>query len=426
VFSENNFHLIGAGGIGVSGLARLLRAAGKVVSGSDREPSPVTVKLIAEGFQIKIGEAAENLPAEVEVVIHTSAAREDNLELAEAKKRGLKTLTYAEALGEITRDKKLITVAGAHGKTTTTSLIVAAALAAGEDISCLVGTNLKELNGGNARLGGSDYFVIEACEYRRAFLNFQPEILVVTNIEAEHLDYYRDLTDYQSAFVELAEKLPAAGTLIASSAEANLEPVIAAAPKFLDSKNTELPELQLAGAHNRQNAALALRVATTLDWDLTKAKKGIENFTGGWRRFEKKGELNGALVFDDYGHHPTEIAATLAGAREKYPDRRILIVYQQHQLDRAAKMLTELGASFTAADLVLIPNLYAVRDETSKVKITADDLVAEIRKNGKEALHTEDFAKTATWLRENLRSNDLLLVMGAGDVFRLTELLLAD
>ncbi len=424
MFTETNFHLVGIGGIGVSGVARILKSVGKAVSGSDLESSPITDKLIAEGFEIQIGETVENLPAEAEVVIHTTAVREDNAEIQEARKRGLRILSYPEALGEITKDKKLIAVAGAHGKTTTTSLLIAAALAAGEDISCLVGTNLKELNGGNARVGQSDWFVLEACEYRRAFLQLQPEVLVITNIEAEHLDYYKDLTDYQAAFIELTQKLPANGTLVASSTEENLEPVIVAAPNFVDTKDVKISELQLPGEHNRKNAALALKTAEMMGLDSAKAKQGIASFTGGWRRFEKKGEYNGALVYDDYGHHPTEIVATLAGAKEKYPERRIVIVYQQHQLDRAAKMLPELGTSFAAADVVIIPNIYKVRDESLEIPITAKDLVAEIQKNGKEVVYTEDFAKTVAWLKENLKANDLLIVMGAGDVFQITEQLL--
>lgn len=426
MLTRNNFHLVGIGGIGMSGLARILRAQGKTVSGSDLESSPVTDQLLTEGFSARIGtQKAENIPANTEVLIYTTAVRIDNPELVEAQKRRLKMLTYPQALGEITRGKRLIAVAGAHGKTTTASLIITACLAAEEDISCLVGTNLRELADGNARVGKSPWFVLEACEYRRAFLSLAPEILVVTNIEAEHLDYYNDLSDYQSAFVELAQKLSKDGVLVADSAEENLAPVIKAAPKFLDVgsgiRNKEL-NLQIPGQHNQKNARLALEVIEVLGLDREKARQGVERFTGGWRRFERKGELNnGALVYDDYGHHPTEIRATLAGAREKFPDRRIVIVYQQHQLDRAEKMLSELGQSFTAADVVVIPNIYKVRDESGEVKISAEDLAAEIRQNDKEVHFTEDFTKTVAWLKVNLQKNDLLIVMGAGDIFRVTE-----
>ena len=419
-----NIHCIGIGGIGVSGLARILRWQGHCVTGSDLEPSPVTNKLISENFKISFSNSAKNLPQNTNVVIHTTAVREDNPELIEARSRGLKILTYPEALGEITHGKKLIAIAGAHGKTTTTSLLIAGCLAANEDISCIVGTNLKELKGGNARVGKSNWFILEACEYRRAFLNLTPNILIVTNVEAEHLDYYRDLEDYQSAFVELVKKMPANGVLIANSAEPNLKVLIEAAPKFIDVTETHC-NTSLSGEHNRKNATLALVAAKTMGLDVIKAEKGIENFTGGWRRFEKKGEYQGALVFDDYGHHPTEIKATLAGAREKFPNRRIIIVYQQHQLSRATKLFSELGKSFQNADVIIIPNIYKVRDEEGSANVSAEDLVNEIKKNNSAVYYTHDFDGTIQWLKENIKKNDLLIIMGAGDVFRITERLLS-
>lgn len=426
MFSEQNFHLVGIGGIGMSGLARILRGSGKTVTGSDLEQSPITDKLQAEKFELTLSQVAENIPKDAEVVIHTLAAQEDNPELIEAKKRGLKVLSYPEALGIITQSKKLIAVTGAHGKTTTVGLIIAACLSAGEDISCLVGTNLQELNDTNARVGESDWFVLEACEYKRAFLNLSPQILVITNIEAEHLDYYKDLDDYQKAFRELSAKLPADGVLVANSLERNVDELTEATDHFFDTARIQ-PNftLRIPGEHNVKNAKLAFVVAELLNLDSAKATKGIEDFEGGYRRFEKKGEFNGAVVIDDYAHHPTEIRATLEAAREAYPDRRIVIVYQQHQLDRAQKMLTELGASFSDADVVVIPNIYEVRDEVkSKNKISGKDLADEIKKYEQVVHYTEDFKKTLKWLKDNIQKNDLLIVAGAGDVFRITEELL--
>lgn len=423
MFTEKSFHLVGIGGIGVSGLARILWASGKQVSGSDGEVSPIIEKLVAEGFDVKIGQKAENLPAGVEVVIHTTAARADNPELVEAKKRGLKILTYPEALGVITKNKKLVAVAGAHGKTTTTSLIIAGALSAGEDISCLVGTNLKELGGGNARVGQSSWFILEACEYKRAFLNLTPEILIITNIEAEHLDYYKDLEDYKSAFVELAGK---SQKVVANSGEANMQEVTSVANKFIDAKSSEGEigqfRLLLSGEHNRKNAALAYTALAEMGLDLAKAKVGIESYTGGWRRFEVRGEWRGATIIDDYAHHPTEIKATLSAAREKYPNRRIVIVYQQHQLDRAAKMLGELGVSFADADVVVIPNIYKVRDEAEATqKISGENITEEIRKYQSNVHYTQNFENTIAWLKENIKKDDVLIIAGAGDIFKLTD-----
>ena len=410
----------------MSGLARILRDSGKKVSGSDVEDSPITAKLRKEGFEISIPQNSKNLPKKSEVVIHTLAISSKNPEIIAAKKLGLKIISYPEALGEITKNKKLIAIAGTHGKTTTTGLLIAGCLAAGENISCLIGTNLEILDDKNSRVGDSDWFIVEACEYRRAFLNLNPRIIAITNIEAEHLDYYENLADYESAFIEFTKKLPENGVLVANSREPNLEKVITTAPHFFDAKNILSPlRLKISGDHNRRNAKLALVIAELLNLDSEKARAGIENFTGGERRMEFLGEFRGAKIFDDYAHHPTEIQATLQGIREEFPDERVIVVYQQHQISRAKKMLPELGVSFLDADLVLIPNIYEVRDEKdSTEKIGGKELVAEIKKSEVEVIHTEDFEKTVTWLRENSQKNDLIIVMGAGDVFRISENLL--
>ena len=409
----------------MSGLARLLRSSGKTVTGSDAEDSPVIEKLRAEGFEISIPQTDQNNPEDCEVVVHTLAADSTNPELHAAEKRGLKILSYPAALGQFLTEKKVIAIAGTHGKTTTTSLVIAGCLNAGEDIGCLVGTNLELLNGQNARLGTSEWFVVEACEYRRAFLNFAPQILVVTNAEEEHLDYYKDWRDYESAFVELVQKLTPEGVLVTNSHEKNIENIIDAAPNFFDAADVlENFSLSIPGEMNRRNAKLALVVGELLALDSEKFLAGVCEFTGGERRFEFRGELHGAQIFDDYGHHPTEIRATLEAAREKFPDKKITIVYQQHQLDRAQRFLRELGVSFLDADRVVIPNIYVVRDEKDSVKLSGKDLADEIQKSGVETIFTEDFKKTVSWLRENVSEGDVVIVMGAGDVFKISQKLL--
>ncbi len=432
MFTENNFHFVGIGGIGMSGLARLLRDSGTNVTGSDAEDSPIVAKLRAEKSEIAVGQKAANIPENCEVVVHTLAANSENPELVAAGERGLEILNYPAALGRFVAEKKVIAVAGTHGKTTTTGLVVAGALAAGENVGCLVGTNLPILEGKNARLGDSEWFVIEACEYRRAFLNFAPQILVVTNAESEHLDYYSDWADYESAFVELVGKLPENGVLVANSHEPNLEKIISGAPHFFDAGNLlENFELKIPGEMNRRNARLALVVGELLNLDSAKFREGIANFAGGERRFELRGEWNGAQIFDDYAHHPTEIRATLEAARERFPDKKITIIYQQHQLDRAAKMLAEIGVSFLDADRVVIPNIYRVRDESDlpespllRGQVSGKDLADEIRKSGVETIFTGDFPKTIEWMRKNLGENEIAIVAGAGDVFRISAELL--
>lgn len=426
MFSQTHIHLVGIGGIGMSGLARILRAHGRVVTGSDRERSEVVERLVKDGFDVAIGEDASHVSSDTEVVVHTLAAKpEANIELIEAAQRRLPTFTYPEALGEITKNKKLVAVAGTHGKSTTTGMLIAAALAAGVDVSCLVGTNLPELDGVNARVGTSDIFILEACEYRRAFLNLTPSVVLVTNVDLDHLDYYRDLADYQSAFVELVKKMLTDGALIVNYAEPNIAPLIEAASRVIDAAAvTDLPTLTVAGEHNRKNAHVAIAAADLLGFEKEKSRAGVAAYAGAWRRFELKGEVNGAPIFDDYGHHPTEIRATLQAARERFPDRRIIVCYQQHQLDRAQKFLHEIGTSFGDADVVLIPNIYRVRDDGAAT-ITGADIAAEIRKNKTEAIFADGFERTVAWLRENVTSNDAVVVMGAGDVYRVTEMLIA-
>ena len=426
MFTENNFHFVGIGGIGMSGLARLLRDSGKKVTGSDAENSPVVEKLRAENFEIAVPQNSENIPENCEVVVATLAADSSNPEIRAAEKRGIKILNYPAALGQFLENKKVVAVAGTHGKTTTTSLIVAGILSAGAEIGCLVGTNLPILENQNARLGESEWFVVEACEYRRAFLNFAPQILVVTNAEPEHLDYYSDWADYESAFVELVGKLPEDGVLVANSHEPNLEKIIAGAPHFFDAGDVlENFELKIPGEMNRRNAKLALVVGELLELDSTKFREGLANFTGGERRFEFRGEFRGAQIFDDYAHHPTEIRATLEAARERFPDKKITVIYQQHQLDRAAKMLAEIGVSFLDADRVVIPNIYRVRDESdspgsplSRGQVSGKDLADEIRESGVESIFTETFEKTVEWLRENIGENEIVLVAGGGGCFQ--------
>jgi len=360
------------------------------------------------------------------VLIHTLAVDSKNPEVQEAQKRGIKILSYPQALGEITKGKKLIAISGTHGKTTTTGLLIAACLAAGEDISCLVGTNLPLLENTNARVGESEWFILEACEYKRAFLNLNPRVIAITNLEVEHLDYYKNFQDYENAFSEFIQKLPPNGVLVASSLEANLEKIIPAAPNFFDAKDvSDLFQLKIWGDHNRRNAKLAFVIAELMGLDSEKIHEGIENFSGAERRMELKGEFQKAKVFDDYAHHPTEIQASLRGVRDEFPDERVIVVYQQHQINRARNMLHEIGESFWDADVVVIPNIYEVRDEAdSSNEDLEKELVKEIRKNGKEVIHTKSFEKSLSWLRENACENDVIIVMGAGDVFEVSRKLL--
>ena len=413
-----NFHLIGIGGAGMSGLARILQAQGHKVTGSDAVSSPVLTRLRQEGFSIKVG---TKLAPQAESVIYSSAIPPNHPERQAA--RCLKTFSYPEALGFITRGKRVVAVAGTHGKSTTTGLLVAGLQAAQVPFSCLVGTNLAELNGQNAQVAAADLFVLEACEYRRGFLNLTPAVLAITNVEADHLDYFQSCENYVAAFRDLVRRIPATGCLVADAKEENLAELRQLAPHYLDARQFKLElKLQLPGEMNRRNARLALAVAQVLGVDLKRFQQGLASFAGGERRLEFKGEWRGAPLFDDYAHHPTEVAATLAALREKFPQRKLICVYQQHQLGRAQYFFNRLVESLAAADTVVIPNFYRVREErAAESPVRPEVLVAALQERGTPAFFTAGLARTAEWLKKHLTREAVAVIAGAGDVFEVTR-----
>ncbi|HCB35715.1 MAG TPA: hypothetical protein DEP25_03675, partial [Candidatus Taylorbacteria bacterium] len=339
----SSIHFIGIGGIGISAIARMfLRQAQNKFSlvevrGSDEAESDVTEELRKLGARVFIGQKARNVPAECDLVIYTIAVTPDNPEFAEAKRRGIHMMSYPEALGEIARGKFTIAVSGTHGKTTTTAMIAKIMIEAGLDPTVVIGSFLTRsdlvqqgrtlLYRGKGRTnfiaGEGRYLVAEACEYRRSFLHLSPKILVITNIDADHLDYYNDLDDIESGFRELAAKVPEDGAVICDFSDTRAKRVASTGKgrvidfgKFL----TKVPKLLVPGVHNKKDAAAALAVAELLGVGLASAGKSLAGFSGAARRFEFRGRANnGALVYDDYGHHPTEIEAILQGARELFP-----------------------------------------------------------------------------------------------------------
>lgn len=398
-------HFIGVGGIGVSALARLFLAEGKKVTGSDRSPSLITAELSKLGVEIKAG------VGEADLVIYTIAVPSDHPELVEARERQIPTLSYPEALGLLSRDKFTIAVAGTHGKTTTTAMIAEILIAAGLDPTVIVGSLFQPPNQAAASptnfiAGRSKYFVVEACEYRRSFLHLAPRILVITNIDADHLDYYHDLADIQSAFAALVAKVPPDGAVITAK----------------EYEQISLPiTLGVPGRHNQQNAQAAIAVAKTLGLSEAVARQHLANFQGTWRRFELKGETStGALVYDDYAHHPAEISATLQGARELYPERQIIAVFQPHLYSRTKQLLADFAAALSGADEVLLLPIYAAR-EPFDPSISSEMLAEAIRARGVAVEVFSDFAGVKRCLSSTLTADrsKLILIMGAGDVTEL-------
>ncbi len=321
-------HFIGIGGIGMSGLARLFLHEGKEVSGSDRAPSDITRALEAEGVTFFDSQGANNIATDIDLVVYTEAMPHDHEELVTAREAGITTVNYFEALGMVANEYYLIAVAGSHGKTTTTAMLIDICEDAGLDPSAIVGS-LRAKTKSNYRAGKSKYFIVEACEYKRDFMSLEPDILVITNIEHEHVDYYKDLESVQTAFRELALKVPEDGYVIANLSDQNVTSVVAGLSCMVVDYRpyiNPLRAMMMPGLHNQMNAAAAIAAAEKVGITLHDAEQSLAHFAGTWRRFEYKGECNGAKVYDDYGHHPTEIKATIQGARELNPDKKITIV----------------------------------------------------------------------------------------------------
>jgi len=425
-----HIHFVGIGGIGMSALARLYRARGEEVTGSDASDSPLLEALRDEGMGVFVGHSAFQVSTDVEVVIYSEAISLDNPELESARERGIPMKTYFEALGEITEEFKTIAVAGTHGKTTTTALIARLLMQSYRDPTVVIGTQMHELEGKNMRLGGGDWMVVEACEYRRSFLHLAPTMVVLTNIELDHLDYYKNFEDYLDAFKEFVSMIPEDGVLIGNGDDPNVRDVAESARcevVFFDGDSPDLNKLKLKvpGHHNRMNALAAFTVGLVIGGEEEAMLSALNSFTGTWRRFEFKGHFNGADVYDDYAHHPTEIRATLQAAREKYPDHRLVAVFQPHQHSRTKHFLEEFAQAFDGADEVVIPNIYKVRDTEEDVKaVSVERFVSTLQKNHDMVKNGEGLEKTIGYLKETIGPNDLVLVMGAGDVWKVADGLL--
>ncbi len=413
-------HMIGIGGIGMSGLARLFLHEGKEVSGSDRAPSDITNALEKEGVKCFASQVADNIASDIDLIVYTEAMSKDHPEMAAAKALGVPMMNYFEALGLVANQYYLIAIAGTHGKTTTTAMLIDVLEEAGLDPTAIVGS-LRSKTKSNYRAGKSKYFVVEACEYKRDFLYLEPDVLIITNVEAEHLDYYNDLADVQAAFRELAMKVRDGGAVVAETANPNLQPVLTGLScEVIDYKkyfDLTLP-LKVPGVHNRMNAAATLAAAAKVGISPEVAKTALSNFSGTWRRFEYKGELNGASVYDDYGHHPTEISATMAGARELYPDKKIITVFQPHLYSRTAELFDDFVSALAKSDRVILTHVYDARD-TGKSGATGESLAEAVKQQNPDTAYFENFDDIVTELRNTVTEGEVVLVMGAGDVTKI-------
>ena len=420
-------HFIGIGGIGVSAIARMMMLEGKKVSGSDQAESLVTEELKKLGATVYIGHKADQVPADADLVVYTIAIPPANPEFAKAEELGLPKLSYPEMLGLISQDKYTIAVAGTHGKTTTTGMLAKIFLDAGLDPTVVVGSFLKDSQS-NFVAGTGQYFIAEACEYRRSFLNLSPKILVITNLEADHLDYYKDLVDIQDAFRELAHKVPADGFIVCNTADPHLKPVLAGVTgEVIDypTLKAEGLSLRFPGAHVVADAKAALGVALACHLSEAETVKALNSFSGTWRRFDFKGvTATGARVYDDYAHHPDEVRATLQAAREEVRGGQVVAIFQPHLYSRTKDFLLLFAEALALADRVILLPIYAAR-ETSDGSIDSADLAKAIMATGQQAVETVSDFNAAAEAAKVANEADFVMVMGAGDVTTVSELLVA-
>ena len=447
-----HIHFIGIGGISMSGLAEILLEEHFTVSGSDAKESDLTRHLEHMGVQIFYGQKAENIIDGIDLVVYTAAISETNPEFARAKEVGLPMLSRAELLGQIMDNyKQSIAVAGTHGKTTTTSMISQILLQAKCDPTISVGGILKAIDG-NLRVGKSDVFITEACEYTNSFLNFRPKYSIILNVEAEHLDFFKDIQDIRHSFHLFAKNTLENGAIIINGDidhyEELVKDLVPAVLTFGKTANSDFyPEnitfnekacatydamfrgeklmtvsLNVPGMHNVTNSLAAIALAKDLKISDENILAGLSAFGGADRRFQYKGCVDGVTIIDDYAHHPTEIRATLTAA-EKYPHKRLVLVFQPHTYSRTKAFLDDFADVLSMADIVVLADIYAAREKNT-IGISSKDILTKLEEKGTECYYFPSFSEIENFLLENCVNGDLLITMGAGDIVNVGESLL--
>ena len=437
-------HMIGIGGVSMSGIAEILTNWGFSVSGSNNVDSEILHILKKAGIKVFVGHDAKNVEG-ADCVVFTAAIHQDNVELVHAKELGIPVIERSDFLGELTRCyKNTIAISGTHGKTTTTSLVSLCFIEALKDPSVQVGAIIKELNG-NYRVGNSENFIIEACEYVESFLKFSPKSEIILNIDNDHLDYYKNMDNVKNAFIKYVKLLPEDGHLIINADDSNCLdlPIYSKAPSIkygienedvdFSAKNIVFDEngfpcfdvykynefyehikLSIPGRHNVLNALACIALCDSYGISKEYIKIALEKFKGADRRFEFKGMVNGAKVYDDYGHHPTEVAATAKALQNKKYNES-WVVFQPHTYSRTFNLLHDFANALLSFDNIIVTDIYAAR-ETNAYNISSKDLVDEIIKLGKDATYISSLDDCASYLKEHVKENDIVLTLGAGTV----------
>jgi len=424
---------VGIGGIGVSALAKLFKSQGKIVSGSDKYASEITNEFKKQGIKVFIGHKQKNLDPDTDLVIYSPAVRPEIPERKKAAKLGIPQLSYPEILGVISKDKYTIAISGTHGKSTTTAMLGLILIKAGFDPTVIVGSKVGPFKYGNLRIGKSKprtkaslvpgkYFIVEACEWRAHMLELNPQIIVLTNVEPDHLDYYRTFKNLKNAFKKYVSKLPANGLLVTNIDDKICREIAESTKsKIVNYQGLNLQlRLQIPGRFNRYNALAASACALELGVKRELIKKVLANFKGIWRRFElieadKRGYLRRftpkITLISDYAHHPTAVKETLRAAKELYPDRRLIVAYQPHHYNRTKRLFKDFVKAFDLADLVILNEIYDVPGRETTRKISSKDLVKELKTRKINAIFTKNLKETKKRLLKNIKNEDLVLIM---------------
>ncbi|HUS46595.1 MAG TPA: UDP-N-acetylmuramate--L-alanine ligase [Phycisphaerae bacterium] len=443
-------HMIGIGGAGMRALAEVLLGYGAHVSGSDITGGSAVEQLTELGAAVCIGQRGENIPERCDLVVYSAAVNEQNPELLAARQRGVEVVKYSQMLGRLMAQRLGIAVSGTHGKSTTTAMVAYALKVAGAEPSFVVGAIVEQL-GGPSGVGAGRHFVAEACEFDRSFLNLRPHLAAILNIEEDHLDCYEDISAIVEAFRAFASQVAPEGVLVANGEDRN---ALAAAQRArcevqtfglaggctwrgvnvtgergmyrfdveLSGKGFCRLELSLAGLHNVYNALAATALLHSAGMAAAQIARHLGGFLGARRRMTLRGCQHGVTVVDDYAHHPTEIQVTLKALREQYSPRRLLCVFQPHQHSRTRFLLKDFARSFAAADEVIVPDIYFVRDSArEKDYISSEDLVAQIRLHGGSAAYLRTFDEIVARLGRDLQPGDLVVTMGAGDIWKVAD-----
>jgi UDP-N-acetylmuramate--alanine ligase len=449
-FATLHIHMIGIAGCGMRALAEMLGRRGAIISGSDMSSSAAATRLVEAGMAISIGQCADNIPADCELVVYSAAIHEGNPELIAAGERGIEVVKYSQMLGRVMAESTGIAIAGTHGKSTTTGMVAYVLRAAGLDPSFVVGATVDQL-GGPSGVGKGKHFVAEACEFDRSFLNLQPEYAAILNVEEDHLDCYGDLDEIIEAFRQFAAKVPPDGIIVVNGDDRDALKCVSDASAEVETfgladgctwQGTDVQhedglvtmtvamkqqafcrlKIPLPGMHNAYNSLAAIAILHHAGVDADEIVHKLEQYTGTRRRMMLKAEAAGVTVIDDYAHHPTEIQVTLKAIRDYYKPQRLICVFQPHQHSRTRFQLKDFARSFGEADAVIVPDIYFVRDsEREKDYISSDDLVAQIRLHGGEAIYLKSFKEIVMHLKNIVKSGNLVVTMGAGNVWEVAD-----